>query len=74
MALTPYYYHPAPDSRADVYALGRVLIDLVAGLNVADVRSVPDQIRDIIMEARSEEPPPMKDFLEKIEKILWRIH
>jgi hypothetical protein len=74
MAFTPYYYHPAPDSRADVYALGRVLIDLVAGLNVADVRSVPDPIRDIIMEARSEEPPPMEDFLEKIEKILWRIH
>jgi len=74
VGFTPYYYHPAPDSRADVYALGRVLFDLVSGLYENDTRDLPDQIRDIVVEARSEDPPTMEIFLEKIEKKLLKIH
>jgi hypothetical protein len=70
-ALTPGYYHRAPDSRADVYALGRVLVDLVAGLEAPE-SSVPPQLRELVEEARSGEPPPMERFLEKIERVLWR--
>lgn len=72
VAYTPGYYHEAPDSRADVYALGRIIVDMVAGLEAPE-SSVPQQVRELVEEARSEDPPPMGIFLEKIERVLWRV-
>ena len=71
-AYTPGYYHEALGSQADVYALGKVLVDMVAGLGAPE-SSVPQQLRELVGKARSGEPPPMEIFIEEIERILQRI-
>jgi len=58
VAYTPGYYHEAPDDRADVYALGRLLLDLTSGLEAPE-DSAPAQLRDLIAAARSRHPPRM---------------
>ncbi|MCC6051310.1 MAG: hypothetical protein LM580_11410, partial [Thermofilum sp.] len=68
-AYTPGYYHEAPDDRADVYALGRLLLDLTSGLEAAE-SSAPAQLRDLIAAARSRDPPRMREFVEKAENLL----
>jgi len=69
VARTPRYYHEAPDDRADVYALGRLLLDLTSGLEAAE-SSAPAQLRNLIAAARSQDPPRMREFVEKAENLL----
>ena len=72
VAYTPGYYHEAPDDRADVYALGRLLVDLTSGLE-ADESRAPAQLRDLVAAARSRELrelPRMREFIEKAENLL----
>jgi len=69
VAGTPGYYHEAPDDRADVYALGRLLVDLTSGLG-ADESRAPAQLRDLVAAARSREPPRMEEFVKRAENLL----
>jgi len=66
---TPMYAHRAEDDRADVYALGRILVDLTAGLNASEDKA-PKQLQELIAAARSENPPYMRIFLKKAEDLL----
>jgi hypothetical protein len=66
---TAMYAHRAEDDRADVYALGRILVDLTAGLNATEDKA-PKQLQELIAAARSENPPYMHTFLKKAEDLL----
>jgi hypothetical protein len=69
---TAMYAHRAEDDRADVYALGRILVDLTAGLNAAEDKA-PKQLQELIAAARSENPPYMHTFLKKAEDLLGEL-
>jgi hypothetical protein len=69
---TAMYAHRAEDDRADVYALGRILVDLTAGLNAAEDKA-PRQLQELIAAARSENPPYMHTFLKRAEDLLGEL-
>jgi hypothetical protein len=68
---TPGYYALVPDERADVYALGRVLVDLVAGLDTP-VERAPTEVRGLVLAAQDLRMR-MREFVEEAERILHRL-
>jgi hypothetical protein len=70
---TARYFHPAPDDRADVYALGRILVDLISGLNAPE-DSVPDEVKWLVELARprgTRSPLRMDEFIRRLE-VAWK--
>ena len=79
--ITPGYGCAVGDSRADVYALGRLLVDMVAGLD-ADDDAAPYPLSKLVKEARKKrgekgreecnavEIPKMEEFVKMAEELL----
>jgi len=67
--MTPNYFHNAPDDRADVYALGRLLVDLVSGLEAPEDK-VPAPLDQVVRASRIGDPMRMSEFLKVIEMLL----
>ena len=67
--MTLNYFHDAPDDRADVYALGRLLVDLVLGIEAPE-DNVPIPLDQLVRASRTNNPMHMRDFLKVVETLL----